>query len=250
MLETHGKEELALVHVAQMRDEEGYLVEFAESLQPPHPREEKWVLIVSSLFGCPIKCRMCDACTDYLGRLEPEELLEQIDFMISSRFPDGKVPIPKLKVQFARMGEPALNLAVLDVLEALPDHVNAPGLMPSLSTIAPVGTDDFFEGLIRIKNDVYTQGRFQFQFSIHTTDQDLRDQLMSPDKQDDLPFRPVSDAVHIPEDHFDENDLSDEPEQLDSHPEQKICLEGHFANHRVAEHYGIDLSVAAQSWKH
>jgi 23S rRNA (adenine2503-C2)-methyltransferase len=88
------------------------------------------------------------------------------------------------------MGEPALNPAVLDVLETLPARVNAPGLMPSLSTIAPLGTDDFFDRLIEVKNDVYPQGRFQFQFSIHTTDQNLRDELIPVKKWD---FQKIAD---------------------------------------------------------
>jgi 23S rRNA (adenine2503-C2)-methyltransferase len=82
------------------------------------------------------------------------------------------------------MGEPALNPAVLDMLETLPQDINAPGLMPSLSTIAPQGTDVFFKRMTEIKNTVYPRGKFQFQFSIHTTDQDLRDQLIPVRKWD------------------------------------------------------------------
>jgi 23S rRNA (adenine2503-C2)-methyltransferase len=76
------------------------------------------------------------------------------------------------------MGEPAFNMAVLDVLEELPRRYQAPGLMPSISTIAPHGTNAFFEGLLDVKNRLYHNGRFQFQFSIHTTDVTLRDKLI------------------------------------------------------------------------
>jgi 23S rRNA (adenine2503-C2)-methyltransferase len=50
--------------------------------------------------------------------------------------------------------------------------------MPSLSSIAPHGTDRFFDRLIEIKDRLYGRGRFQLQFSVHTTDQDRRDQLL------------------------------------------------------------------------
>ena len=53
---THGEGDLAKVYVASLgHDGAGRdrMVEFVESTQPPHPREEKWVLIVSSLLGCP-----------------------------------------------------------------------------------------------------------------------------------------------------------------------------------------------------
>ena len=182
IISSQGNEELAKVYVAKMRDEPGYLVEFAESIQPPFSRDEKWVLIISTLYGCPIKCLMCDACGTYNGRLEVDEMLAQIDFLIKTRFPDGKVRMPKFKIQFARMGEPALNPNVLKVLRELPERYDAPGLMPCISSVAPAGGRLFFEDLMDIKNELYPDGRFQLQFSIHTTDLEKRDELMPINK--------------------------------------------------------------------
>ena len=182
-----GHQDIAMVYVAEF---DGGLVECVEAVQPPRSREEKWVLMISTLFGCPIACQMCDAGGHYSGKLTEAEMFEQIDFLVNKRYPDGIVPSQQFKIQFARMGEPALNPAVLDVIKNLPNRINAPGLMPSLSTIAPHGTDEFFERLIDIKNEVYPRGRFQFQFSIHTTDQDLRDELI-PDKKWD--FQKIAD---------------------------------------------------------
>ena len=167
-----GDDDLACVYVAETAD--GARIEFVESVQPPVPREEKWVLIVSTLKGCPVKCAICDAGGSYRGRLSAEEILTQIEHLILRRFPDGRVPVPKLKVQFARMGDPALNDAVLDVLEALPRRFTVPGLMPCISTIAPAGREAFFERLLELKQALYGGGRFQLQFSIHTTDPQAR----------------------------------------------------------------------------
>jgi 23S rRNA (adenine2503-C2)-methyltransferase len=64
------------------------------------------------------------------------------------------------------------------VLKELPRRYAAPGLMPSISTIAPHGTQRFFERLLEIKQNHYSGGRFQFQFSLHTTDTTLRDELI------------------------------------------------------------------------
>jgi 23S rRNA (adenine2503-C2)-methyltransferase len=50
--------------------------------------------------------------------------------------------------------------------------------MPSISTIAPQGCNGFFERLLEIKQRNYTQGHFQLQFSIHTTDEALRDLII------------------------------------------------------------------------
>lgn len=178
ILSVYGKEDLAKVYVASMRDDDRFMVEFVESTQPPIPRDEKWVLIVSSLFGCPVKCRMCDAGGKYSGKLECDEILQQIDYLVGKRFPDGNVPVPKFKIQFARMGEPSMNPNVLEALSRLPEIYNAPGLLPSLSTVAPTSSKDFFERLIEIKDEHYPNGRFQLQFSIHTTDSAKRDELI------------------------------------------------------------------------
>jgi 23S rRNA (adenine2503-C2)-methyltransferase len=171
-----GTDDIARVYIADFGD--GRLVEFVESVQPPLPRREKWVLIVSTLFGCPVGCLMCDAGHAYRGKLSKADLFAQIDFLVKKRFPDGNIAVDKFKIQFARMGEPALNSEVLAVLEELPDRYRAPGLIASLSTVAPAGTESFFEKLLDIKNSKYPDGRFQFQFSIHTTDENLRDKLV------------------------------------------------------------------------
>ncbi len=171
-----GTDEMAYVYIVEY--ENGKMLECVESLQPPFAREEKWILLVSTMHGCPVGCKMCDAGGYFHGKPSAEEILEQIDFMVRNRYPSGRVPSKQFKIQFARMGEPALNDAVLDVLEELPKRYDAPGLMPSISSVAPNGADAFFERLLEIKNRLYSNGHFQFQFSIHTTDLDLRDELV------------------------------------------------------------------------
>ena len=193
-----GDDDLACVYVAETAD--GARIEFVESVQPPVPREEKWVLIVSTLKGCPVKCAICDAGGSYRGRLSAEEILTQIEHLILRRFPDGRVPVPKLKVQFARMGDPALNDAVLEVLEALPRRFTVPGLMPCISTIAPAGREAFFERLLELKQALYGGGRFQLQFSIHTTDPALRDTLIPVRKWDLAAIASYGDAFFAPGD--------------------------------------------------
>jgi 23S rRNA (adenine2503-C2)-methyltransferase len=178
ILDVYGKEDLAKVYVASMRNDDRYMIEFVESIQPPTPRDKKWVLIVSSLFGCPVGCKMCDAGGKFSGKLSTDEILQQIDYMVRRRYPDGKIPIPKFKIQFARMGEPSMNPNVLEALSLLPEIYDAPGLIPSLSTVAPKGTGDFFDRLIKIKNTQYPNGRFQLQFSIHTTNSRKRNELI------------------------------------------------------------------------
>jgi len=174
-----GREDIAMVYIAEMRD--GKLIEFVESIQPPLPIEKKWVLIISTSYGCPVGCRFCDAGVDYKGKLSKDEIISQIDYLVTKRFPNRKIPAEKFKIQFARMGEPAYNHNVLDVLDSLPDFYDASGLLPCISTIAPEGSDSFFERLLEIKKMHYKYG-FQLQFSIHTTDQELRNWLIPVQK--------------------------------------------------------------------
>ncbi len=176
VLASTGTDDLALVYIADFGG--GKLAEFVESLQPPLPRKKKWVLIVSTLFGCPVGCLMCDAGNAYEGKISREDIFAQIDFLVEKRFPDGIIDVEKFKIQFARMGEPAFNLSVLTVLEELRSRYNAPGLMASLSTIAPAHTERFFERLLEIKKSNYAGGAFQFQFSVHTTNEALRDRIV------------------------------------------------------------------------
>ncbi len=187
----YGRDDLAKVYVMQLRDQSlrertqrRYLIECVESIQPPLPREKKWVLIVSSMFGCPVQCKMCDAGGDFSGCLTSEEILTQIDYMVRRRFSQGKPQTEKFKIQFARMGEPSLNPAVLDVLTKLPMRYDADSLHVSLSSIAPASTvaQRFFDELICIKNTFYPAGRFQLQFSLHTTDEKKRDDLIPTKK--------------------------------------------------------------------
>ncbi len=176
IIKRFGKEDLAYVYLGEFRKD--MYIEFVESLQPPLPREKKWVLIISSSFGCPIKCKICDAGGQYHGNLSKEQILAQIDFMVMQRYPDRNVPCEKFKVQFARMGEPLLNKAVLDVLNDLSGRYKSSGLMPCISTVAPRKGSEFLDQLIDLKDRLYPDGKFQLQFSIHSTHEKLRDELM------------------------------------------------------------------------
>lgn len=217
-----GKEEVAIVYIAEFG--EGRRIELVESIQPPIPREEKWVLLVSSMFGCPVECIMCDAGGYYHGKLSKDELLAQIDYLVTKRFPDGRIPSRQFKIQFARMGEPSLNPAVLDVLQELPQRYDAPGLMPSISTVAPCGTERFFSRLLGIKRELYSGGNFQFQFSLHTTDAELRDKI--------IPVRKWSFA-----------EMADYGEEFYAAGDRKITL-----NFALADHYPLEPQVLLRTF--
>ena len=180
IIDAVGKSDLATVYIAKTSS--GKSLEFVESLPTNLGRQDRWVLIVSVLFGCPVACKMCDAGSYFEGKLTKEEIFAQIDYMVDLYYPERIIDSREFKIQFARMGEPALNQELLNVLEELPDRYQANGLLPSISTVAPLGRDHFFSELLKIKDTLYHSGKFQMQFSIHTTDSRLRDEMIPVDK--------------------------------------------------------------------
>ena len=170
-----GDNNIANVYFAELANDRQ--IEFVDSI-PTGDINEKYVIIVSSLFGCPVGCPICDAGSiKYNGKLSKEEIFSQIDYAISKRFANNVVSTKKFKIQFARIGEPSMNPNVLDAIEELSSKFSDTNLIPSLSTIAPIGQDSFFEKLLDIKNKHFL-GSFQLQFSIHSTDESVRSKII------------------------------------------------------------------------
>ncbi len=175
-IDEKGNPEVA--HVVLVELDDGAVIECVESVQRPIPKSEKWVFIVSTLKGCPVKCPICDAGGHYRGKLSADEIFFQIETLLRRHAsPIGPLPTRRLKIQFARMGDPAFNDAVLEVLERLPSRFGE-GIQPSISTVAPHGCDRFLDAIIDIKNRYYGNGWFQMQFSVHTTDDERRRELI------------------------------------------------------------------------
>ena len=190
VIKSYGNPQLATLFVAQLHNPKYTkpdIIEFVEARQPPIPKIKKWVLIISTMAGCPVKCKFCDAGFYYHRKLTTDEMFAQIDYMITTPYPNRSVPVDILKIHFARMGEPSLNAHVLDVLKELPIRYQAPGIFPSISSVAPAssGTLQWYHGLKEIKDKLYG-AHFQMQFSIHTTDEVTRRQLI-PIKSFSLP---------------------------------------------------------------
>lgn len=175
-----GYPKFATVYVAKMRNDPKALIEFVDACDPRYPKKEKWVIIVSTQIGCPVKCVMCDSGTFFLGNLTKDEIFAQIDFIFStsSKNKINRYDHPKLKIQFARMGEPSLNPAVLEVLRELGPRYRVQGLMPCIATVAPYSAQKWLEELKELKDELYSNGKFQMQFSINSTHEDERDKIM------------------------------------------------------------------------
>jgi len=170
---------LATLYLAEL--DAARRIEFVDTMEPGVPKAEKWVMMISTQAGCAVGCRMCDAgATGYHGNLSAPEMLEQIRFIAAQNPGLDLARHPKVKIHFARMGEPSLNPAVLEALRDLAREPVRPGLIVSVSTVAPKSPAiaPWFEELRRVKDECFPGGRFQLQFSLHATDEEIRHKIV------------------------------------------------------------------------
>jgi 23S rRNA (adenine2503-C2)-methyltransferase len=173
VLQKRGKKELALVYVASLRNDPLNLVEFVDACSPSvGDRLKKWVIIISSQLGCPVNCLMCDAGGGFRGNLSSAEMLGQIQTVVTDNGLDPN-NCAKFKVQFARMGEPALNPEVITALRDLAGLY--PRVIPCIATIGPENCSSWFGELLVVR-DLFQD--FQLQFSVNSTDESWRDVIM------------------------------------------------------------------------
>jgi 23S rRNA (adenine2503-C2)-methyltransferase len=173
--------DLGVLYLGRFGDDPRKRVEFVDTIEPGVAREDKWVLMVSTQFGCPVRCLLCDAGSlGFYGNLDENQILEQIEHVFRSRPAMDPASHPKLKIHFARMGEPSLNPAVPRAMETLARGRDFKGLIPSFSTVAPRGDKPraVLEDLRRVKEAHYPNGRFQLQFSLHGASDAERDRVV------------------------------------------------------------------------
>ncbi|MBI4669014.1 MAG: radical SAM protein [Elusimicrobia bacterium] len=171
---------LASLYLAELRDNPDLMVEFVDTVEPGVPKKDKWVMMISTQFGCAVGCRMCDAgALGYRGNLTAEEMLAQVRHIAAQNPELDILRHPKVKIHFARMGEPALNPEVLEALRRLSAEFPGKGIIPTVSTIAPrspmVGR--FMDELLEIKDRFFSNGRFQLQISLHSASDDERSDI-------------------------------------------------------------------------
>jgi len=176
VLAVTGDPEVAEVGVLRFRGDDRLRVETVDGLAPPLSRDAKWIVNVSTQFGCPVGCPFCDAGGPFAGNLAADEMLAQVRWALG-RHPGAAGRCAKLKVHFARMGEPSLNDAVPDAVAALPATTGAPGGWACVATVAPRGRERWFERLQAAKEAAFP-GRFQLQFSVQSTDPEARRRLI------------------------------------------------------------------------
>jgi len=130
-------------------------------------RSERWMVGVSVMSGCPVRCKFC--ATGQMKRwrnLTAQEIIDQVEFVVSQN-PDFNPLISKeFKINYTRMGEPFLNIDNMRVAIEVLDK-KYPNLHHYVSTIGISGSDFSW-----IKNNI------TLQISVHSTDDDSRNWLI------------------------------------------------------------------------
>lgn len=151
------------------------------------PLTEKWVVTISTQYGCSMGCRFCDVPKVGPGRnATRHDMLEQV-WVALNQHPDIK-GTKRLNIHFARMGEPTWNSAVLtaavDMKTMVRRHFGHSVLIhPVVSTMMPAANQNgqnleaFLCDWCRIiKNEIY-DGDAGLQISVNSTDDEQRKYL-------------------------------------------------------------------------
>ena len=140
---------------------------------PLMPLTEKWVVTVSTQYGCSMGCEFCDVPKVGAGRNATfSDLKGQI--LTALTLPGKPDHTKRLNIHFARMGEPTWNPAVLDCSKWVAEHLgDAYNPHPVVSTMMPRHNEwlkTFIHNWMQLKNCVY-EGNAGLQISINSTDE-------------------------------------------------------------------------------
>ncbi|MFA5434246.1 MAG: Fe-S-oxidoreductase [Candidatus Paceibacterota bacterium] len=141
------------------------------------PLSEKWVITLSTQFGCSMNCDFCD-----VPKVGPgiNISLVELNYQMHHALLTGNSRYTKrLNVHYARMGEPTFNWDVITHAQHLKDFVISYGIIcdtihPVLSTMCPKYNNHLqqyiFTWCYSVKNQLYG-GEAGLQFSINSTDE-------------------------------------------------------------------------------
>ena len=135
------------------------------------PLEVKWVITISSQYGCSMNCKFCDVPKVGPGRNATfNDLIKQVLTGIKLH-PEVKFT-KRLNIHFARMGEPSFNPNVLDATKWFKEHLDSEyKIHPVVSTMMPknnIWLKTFIHTWMRIKNRLL-RGEAGLQLSINST---------------------------------------------------------------------------------
>lgn len=167
-----------------LRTQSGHLVEVTDTFLPYYTkdaanqgdnflkdyylgsRQERWMIGVSCMSGCPVRCKFC--ATGQMKKfynLTTEEIVRQVLFVLDKNTYDT-TKCKEFKINYTRMGEPFLNIEAVRATIAGVNLLN-PNTHHYISTIGVKGSD--FS---------WIKGNVTLQISLHSLDEDRRNWLI------------------------------------------------------------------------
>ena len=145
---------------------------------------EKWVITISSQYGCSMGCKFCDVPKVGPGvNATYSDLKDQIVTGLSLH--PEITSTKRLNVHYARMGEPTWNRSVLDftknMRKELYPYIGRSLIHPVVSTMLPKNNkylNEYLNDWMEIKNYDF-RGNAGLQFSINSTSDSERNEMFS-----------------------------------------------------------------------
>lgn len=175
---------------------------------PCMPLSEKWVITLSTQYGCVMKCNFCDVPkVPWKGNATFDDLKGQL-YAAISMFPDITYT-ERLNIHFARMGEPVFNDAVFEFAVWLYENkrqiqidtgLRIEVIHPVLTTSLPKNFKSLEGNILRwcsIKNYRYN-GQAGLQFSINSTSRKQREKMFGGMALDLISFSDIADKLPDP----------------------------------------------------
>lgn len=145
---------------------------------------EKWVITISTQYGCSMNCKFCDV--PKVGKGVNATLSDLTNQLVEGLKLHPEITATKrLNLHYARMGEPTFNRHVIDhawrLHKIVKPYIGNSMIHPVISTMMP-RSNKFLMGFLLdwcdIKNDVY-RGDAGLQFSINSTSDTQREEMFS-----------------------------------------------------------------------
>jgi len=173
--------------VYMLRTEDGYPLEVTDTFLPYYTkgcinehtnqlknnilgsRENRWMIGVSCMSGCPVHCKFC--ATGQLKKwrsLKAEEIFEQVKFILDLNKEYNPRNSQEFKINYTRMGEPFLNIKnIRKAIEMVDNYLDGVRVHHYISTVGIRGSDFSW-----IKDNI------TLQLSLHSLDENRRHDLI------------------------------------------------------------------------
>lgn len=166
------------------------------------PLSKKWVVTISSQYGCSMNCKFC--CVPKVGPGGNATFHDMNRQVMTALTMEPCHETDRLNVHYARMGEPTFNFAVIGHAEKLKafvgNMITAKTVHPVVSTMLPrmnSRLSDFLMLWCNVKNDLYA-GEAGLQFSINSTSDSQRKEMFSGNSLSLAEIAKLGEALPMP----------------------------------------------------